>query len=280
MSLPISPRLKHWIASHGQPFLETFAWGMRVTGATRRAFARAPRDSFRILAYHQTPVIHAEAFRRQMEWLVSNRSVIALGRLVEMLEKGEDIPHGAVAITFDDGFSNNHEVAVPILRKLSLPACFFIATDFIDLADQGEEALRQWGERVYRFTRVAQPMSWDQVRGLARQGFGIGVHTRSHANLGRISEGDIHDEIAHAFEKISSEIGPGPRLFAYPYGKSAMAPPAARAIAMRSAPLRAAFSTERGWNTSSTSRDWLHRDSMEPAFSPRLLDAFLSGIFD
>ena len=40
--------------------------------------------------------------------------------------------------------------------------CFFVATGFVDLAEQGAEALEEWRRRVYRFTRVARPMSWQQ----------------------------------------------------------------------------------------------------------------------
>ncbi|MBN1865680.1 polysaccharide deacetylase family protein [Candidatus Sumerlaeota bacterium] len=280
MTPVLPPRLKHWMASHGRPLLETAALGFCAAGASRRAFSRAPDGAFRVLAYHQTERRRAERFRRQMEWLASNRRVVSLGGLVETIGRGEEPTRGSVAVTFDDGFANNFETAAPILKQLGLPACFFVATDFIDLAGQGNSALKKWGERVYRFTRVAEPMTWGQVRSLVEAGFEIGVHTRSHADLGKLSDEAVREEISQSFERISQEIGVAPNLFAYPYGKTPMAPPAARRVAMRSAPFRAAFSTERGWNTSSTPRDWLRRDSMEPAFSPRLLEAFLSGMFD
>jgi peptidoglycan/xylan/chitin deacetylase (PgdA/CDA1 family) len=215
-----------------------------------------------------------------MEWLCRRRRVVALGDLVNEALGGRFPDKDSVAVTFDDGFANNFEVAVPVLRALGVRACFFVATDFIDLAGRGEAALREWEQRVYRFTRAAEPMRWDQLRALSREGFEIGVHTRSHPDLSRLGPDETRAEIEQAVARLESELGARPVLFAYPYGKSAMAPPPIRSVVMASGGFRAAFSTERGWNLRATSPDWFHPDSMEPHFSPRLLDAFLCGCFD
>ena len=42
------------------------------------------------------------------------------------------LPHRAFAITFDDGFENNYSVAAPILEEFSVPATFYITTDFVE----------------------------------------------------------------------------------------------------------------------------------------------------
>ena len=56
--------------------------------------------------------------------------VVPLSQLVDKLRRGEDISRH-LAITFDDGYLDNHDVAAPRLKQHDLPACFFIATDFI-----------------------------------------------------------------------------------------------------------------------------------------------------
>lgn len=278
LSLP--PRVKHLLVSRAPLALEAAALLHLLTGRTRRSFAHAPAPAYRILAYHQTPASEARDFRRQMEWLSRNRRVMPLRDVIDQAVNGTLSDKRAVAITFDDGFANNFEIAAPILREMGLSACFFIATDFIALAGRGPEALREWEARVYRFTKAAPPMNWEQVRQLTRDGFEIGCHTRSHAKLAALQPAQIRDEITASCQLIESGIGARPDFFAYPYGKTVMAPPQSRVHVMEAGGFRAAFSTERGWNTEATAREWLHRDSMEPRLSPRLLDAFLSGVFD
>jgi peptidoglycan/xylan/chitin deacetylase (PgdA/CDA1 family) len=58
-------------------------------------------------------------------------NVMTLGHAMQRLRAGE-LPSRALAITFDDGYADNAEVALPILLKHGLEATFFIATGFLD----------------------------------------------------------------------------------------------------------------------------------------------------
>lgn len=73
----------------------------------------------------------AERFAWQMEWVGSLFRVLPLGEAVERLRNGT-LPARAACITFDDGYADNHQIALPILRRRGLPATFFIATGFLD----------------------------------------------------------------------------------------------------------------------------------------------------
>lgn len=117
---------------------------------------------------------------------------------------------GTLSITFDDGYLDNFEVAAPILRRLALPATFFIATGFI-----GTDYAPPWDEQL---SRRPGWMSWEQVRALRDQGFEIGAHTDSHIDLGTTEAGVIHTELAVCREKLHRELGMNPTLFAYPFG--------------------------------------------------------------
>jgi peptidoglycan/xylan/chitin deacetylase (PgdA/CDA1 family) len=61
-------------------------------------------------------------------------------------------------------------------------------------------------------------LNWDGIGGLARNGFAIGGHTRSHPRLGTVSDGQLADEIAGCSEDIYQHVGLRPVTFAYPYG--------------------------------------------------------------
>lgn len=59
-------------------------------------------------------------------------SAVSMPEIVEMTEKKKTPPPRAFAITFDDGFRNNYEIAAPILSELGIPATFYVTTGFVD----------------------------------------------------------------------------------------------------------------------------------------------------
>lgn len=116
----------------------------------------------------------------------------------------------AVAITFDDGYRDNSEVAWPILREIGCPATFFICTGFLD----GDPAVA----RRFRRYRSLPPMAWDQVRRLQVEGAHIGCHTEGHPNLAALSLTNALEDVRRARARIEAETGGPPTLFAFPYG--------------------------------------------------------------
>ena len=105
--------------------------------------------------------------------------MVPLADAVKMLHAGGP-PEKLVAITFDDGYLDNATTAAPILKELDVPATFFISTDMIGGG-------RPFPHDVLRDRVPQDHMSWDDVRSLAAQGFDIGSHTCSHADLGAVS---------------------------------------------------------------------------------------------
>lgn len=75
--------------------------------------------------------IAASRFAAQMEHLAGTRPIVSMSEIAALYCGESDIPDGAVAVTFDDGFRNNHQHAWPILEKYRVPATIYVATGFI-----------------------------------------------------------------------------------------------------------------------------------------------------
>jgi peptidoglycan/xylan/chitin deacetylase (PgdA/CDA1 family) len=94
-----------------------------------------------ILMYHRLlpcadPIlqgaVHAEAFDKQMDAIKTHFNCLPLGaEAVSRLRDGT-LPPRAVCVTFDDGYRDNVEIALPILLRHRVPATFFIATGYLD----------------------------------------------------------------------------------------------------------------------------------------------------
>ncbi len=75
--------------------------------------------------------MHGRRFDAVCGWLASWFNLLPLDQAVAGLKTGT-LPARAACITFDDGYADNHAVAMPILQRHGLTATFFIATGFLD----------------------------------------------------------------------------------------------------------------------------------------------------
>jgi peptidoglycan/xylan/chitin deacetylase (PgdA/CDA1 family) len=112
-----------------------------LLGLARLARARARGV---VLRYHALtdgpePVVYAApdvcmpvaAFRVQMAFVKRAYTVVSLDALVDAVVGGGPLPARALAITFDDGYADNHRLGLPVLRALDLPATVYVATGSI-----------------------------------------------------------------------------------------------------------------------------------------------------
>lgn len=114
------------------------------------------RGRLAILIYHRVHAqsdplfpgeVSAAEFDLQMATLSRCFHVLPLDEAVARLRKNS-LPPAAAAITFDDGYADNHRIALPILRRHSLCATFFISTAFLDGG-------RMWNDTVIEAVRHA-----------------------------------------------------------------------------------------------------------------------------
>lgn len=176
------------------------------------------RNAAVVVAFHRVQdtgrteglTVSVAMFERYCRFFRRHFRVVSLSDLVGRLERGQTL-NRELAITFDDGYLDNYENAAPVLEKLSLPATFFIVTEWM-----GSDVVPWWD----RAAEVHHPwMSWDHVRSLHRRGFEIGAHTRTHVDLGLVGASEACEEIVGARRELERQLNAPVELFAYPYGQ-------------------------------------------------------------
>jgi peptidoglycan/xylan/chitin deacetylase (PgdA/CDA1 family) len=195
----------------------------RAGAASARALmrGRAPRRRVVGLCYHS---IHPslgfasaspELFERQLAWLSEHCDVIPMRAMLDAAADAER-SRPAVAITFDDGYSDNYEFAFPLLRKYGVPATFFVTAG---LSDGDPAVLRRFEELRGVPAGEIRPLEWGQAREMLSERLEIGGHTYSHPNLIRLSRDELGRELRMAKEVIEERLGTRVDQLAYPFGK-------------------------------------------------------------
>ena len=112
------------------------------------------RASLSVLIFHRVRAeadplfpeeLTAAGFAELCGWLTRWFNVLALPEAVQRLREGR-LPQRAAALTFDDGYADNHDIALPLLQRAGLPCTFFVATGFLDGG-------RMWNDTVIEALR-------------------------------------------------------------------------------------------------------------------------------
>jgi peptidoglycan/xylan/chitin deacetylase (PgdA/CDA1 family) len=153
-------------------------------------------------------------FRRHMQWLAE--SDVRVCRLEDVVRDARQADIGAaggdaVALTFDDGFANFADVALPVLRDHGFPATVFVVTSRVGLDNA-------WSGQHDAEIPVLPLMSWQVLGDMEKNGVTIGAHTRTHPHLTQLTAPQITDEILGSADDIATQLGTRPNTFAYPYG--------------------------------------------------------------
>jgi peptidoglycan/xylan/chitin deacetylase (PgdA/CDA1 family) len=135
--------------------------------------------------------------------------VVPLREIVGKLERGEAFDR-EMAITFDDGYADAFEVAMPIMEAQGLTATVFLVSGFV-----GTSTVPWWDEKSGRTHAF---MTWDQARAMQDKGFDMGGHSRTHQDLGLIGGEQAERELNLSRAELEAGLGRAVDLFAYPYG--------------------------------------------------------------
>jgi peptidoglycan/xylan/chitin deacetylase (PgdA/CDA1 family) len=149
-STPLSPRRRALRAAQRALYWSGAGWvwtQLRGGGGVilmYHSVAGDPAQPFVDPAWHMSP----RRFERQMRFLRRHRRVVGLDALLAELRRERGPARGTVAITFDDGYLDNLEVAAPILASLGLPATLYLPTAVVDRREP------QWVDRLYTAFRT------------------------------------------------------------------------------------------------------------------------------
>ena len=169
------------------------------------------------LFYHRVCNEHPTAwtmtekqFENQIDWLQNNFEIVDLQECQRRITSGfNDRP--TVSITFDDGYAENCEFALPLLIERKIPVCYFVSLDFITKQ-------RPFPHDVEIGLNL--PVNTvESLKALDLSGVEIGAHTRTHLDLGSVTDPLVlADEVIIASKDLEDLIGRKMRYFAFPYG--------------------------------------------------------------
>jgi peptidoglycan/xylan/chitin deacetylase (PgdA/CDA1 family) len=100
---------------------------------------------------------------------------------------------------------------MPLLVEKKIPCTYFVSTGPV-LEGVPFEHDRLMGNQFAANTV-------DELRALSAAGIEIGAHTRTHADLGRVTDRDqLYDELVVARDDLQAAVGQRIRYFAFPFG--------------------------------------------------------------
>jgi peptidoglycan/xylan/chitin deacetylase (PgdA/CDA1 family) len=129
---------------------------------------------------------------------------VGICSLIDAMRAGRE--RGLVGITFDDGYVNVLEAALPELKRHGFTASVYIISGRLGGTNEWDEGL-------------AWPLlSASQVGELAAAGMEIGSHSATHVRLAGLAAGQLETEVSGSRASLSELTGAPVRGFAYPYG--------------------------------------------------------------
>ena len=141
---------------------------------------------------------------KQLSWLtVHGAHFVTVNQIYRHLAQGADLPKGAIAITFADGYEGFYTRGLPILRSHHVPVAMFVHTDYV-----GDQHGRP-------------KMTWEQLKELDREGLvTVSSQTRTHpADLRKLTDRDLAEEMVGSKRILEQKLGHPVPFLAYPNGK-------------------------------------------------------------
>lgn len=182
-------------------------WLLRTRG-------RSAERGMRILFYHRVCVEHdelgvtPERFAAQMDELArQGLRAVDVETVARSLAAGDDTSR-LIGLSFDDGYQDVVEHALPVLARHGFSATVFVATGVTD------------GRARFTWYDDQPPlMSWETIRSLDGEGvLRFEAHTITHPNLLQLSDDDLRHEVQGSKTELEEQLGRPVSAFCYPAG--------------------------------------------------------------
>lgn len=178
------------------------------------------RANIKVLMYHRIVEkpsgeisnphsVSEEDFRSQLKMLEALNYTPVTFEDYHLYVRGElTLPKKPIILTFDDGYLDTFETALPILRDFNMKAVLFVMGD-------RHRRKATWDENSEEYPL----MSDEHIVEARAEGFEIGAHTISHLVLPELPEKELRREVFGSKKKIESVLGEEIISFSYPYGR-------------------------------------------------------------
>lgn len=158
------------------------------------------------LLFNSTPT---DVFEQHLAWLAAHCEVVDFSEVLEPIASNRP----RVALVFDDGFLDNLQHAVPLLKKYGLRATFFVSTGFL----RRDPVILDIFARVFR-TNAEDFLDTEALRELFAAGMLVGAHTHTHRNLRSLPPYEQEEELRLSKEILEQTLGAPVNALAYPFG--------------------------------------------------------------
>lgn len=222
----------------------------------------------RAINYHQTPTDVAANFRSQLAFYKQHFANADRAALDRTIDGSSTKP--AIAISFDDGYRDNYEIAAPLLEEYGFTGWFFVSSGRV----RGSAELTADGELADAF------MNHAEMRDLIARGHVVGCHGHSHIRLtGELSEAELHREIVASRLMLQDALGDPIDEFCW-IGGEEWSYSAAAARMIEEAGYRRSFMTNCQIIGAGTDPLALQRTNIEANWSLSQTRFYLSGVMD
>lgn len=172
-----------------------------------------PKPGIPILMYHKLDkdrsdilTVKVSDFAKQLHYLIQEEcTFLTFKELLDAKEKFHLLPQKSILLTFDDGYQNNYDHLLPLLKQHGIKATIFLPVDMIGKENEWDGG----GEKI---------MDWETLKE-AKEYFEYGLHSYQHRNMAEMTKEEFRQDLENCLETLDKhqlEVVP---VLAYPYGK-------------------------------------------------------------